>query len=119
MTAPPSCPPPRPPVPLSYTRHTSRFLMAWLLVLPFYLCTAVGWDALVFAPLSCFLLFGVDQIGVDLENPFAVLPLVRRRGRGAARVRDDELGCDRRQTEQQELPPSDSADARRTCWLTA
>jgi predicted membrane chloride channel (bestrophin family) len=65
----------RVPIPLSYTRHTSRFLIAWLILLPFGCWTAMGWDALLFAPLTAFLLFGVDQIGVDLENPFSVLPL--------------------------------------------
>jgi len=65
----------RVPIPLSYTRHTSRFLIAYLLLLPFCFWSAMGWDALLFAPLTAFLLFGVDQIGVDLENPFAVLPL--------------------------------------------
>jgi len=65
----------RVPIPLSYTRHTSRFLIAWLVLLPFGCWTAMGWDALLFAPLTAFLLFGVDQIGVDLENPFSVLPL--------------------------------------------
>jgi predicted membrane chloride channel (bestrophin family) len=65
----------RVPIPLSYTRHTSRFLIAWLALLPLGCWTTMGWQALLFAPLTAFLLFGVDQIGVDLENPFAVLPL--------------------------------------------
>ena len=65
----------RVPIPLSYTRHTSRFLIAWLILLPFGLWSAMGWDAVLFAPLTAFLLFGIDQIGVDLEYPFAVLPM--------------------------------------------
>ena len=51
----------RVPIPLSYTRHTSRFLIAWLLLLPFGCWEAMHWEALVFAPLVAFLLFGVDQ----------------------------------------------------------
>ena len=65
----------RVPIPLAYTRHTSRFLIAWLLLLPFGCWSSMGWNSLLFAPLVSFLLFGVDQIGVDLENPFSVLPL--------------------------------------------
>ncbi len=65
----------RVPIPLAYTRHTSRFLIAWLALLPLGCWTTMGWDALLFAPLTAFLLFGVDQIGVDLENPFSLLPL--------------------------------------------
>ncbi len=53
----------RVPIPLAYTRHTSRFLIAWLLLLPFGCWTAMQWDALLFAPLTCFLLLGIDQIG--------------------------------------------------------
>jgi hypothetical protein len=48
-------------------RHASRFLIAWLLLLPFGCWTAMGWDALLFAPLTAFLLFSVDQIGIKLE----------------------------------------------------
>jgi predicted membrane chloride channel (bestrophin family) len=65
----------RVPIPLAYTRHTSRFLIAWLALLPLGCWTTMGWAALLFAPLTAFLLFGVDQIGVDLENPFSMLPL--------------------------------------------
>jgi predicted membrane chloride channel (bestrophin family) len=65
----------RVPIPLSYTRHTSRFLTAWAVLLPLALWNATGTEAIAFAPLVSFLLFGVDQIGVQLEQPFAVLPL--------------------------------------------
>ncbi len=65
----------RVPIPLAYTRHTSRFLIAWLLLLPLGCWTWMGPEALLCAPLVAFLLLGVDQIGVDLENPFSVLPL--------------------------------------------
>ena len=57
----------RVPIPLSYTRHTSRFLIAWLALLPFGCWTTMQWDALLFAPLTAFLLFGIDEIGVQLE----------------------------------------------------
>lgn len=65
----------RVPIPLSYTRHTSRFLISWLLLLPLGMWNSVHFEALLFAPLITFLLFGVDQIGVQLEQPFSVLPL--------------------------------------------
>ena len=90
---------------ISYTRHTSRFLTTWALLLPLgiwdadhyaaIICTSEGREAgcrlafnghltnrslpppspLPVAPIISFLLFGVDQIGVQLEQPFAVLPL--------------------------------------------
>lgn len=33
----------RTPLPLSYTRHTSRFLVMWLTCLPFVAWTELGW----------------------------------------------------------------------------
>lgn len=65
----------RVPIPLSYTRHTSRFLTVWALLLPLGLWDADRLQAIIFAPVISFLLFGVDQIGVQLEQPFTVLPL--------------------------------------------
>jgi ion channel-forming bestrophin family protein len=65
----------RVPIPLSYSRHTSRFLTAWAFLLPLELYTTGADSSLIFAPLITFLLFGVDQIGVQLEQPFFVLPL--------------------------------------------
>ena len=65
----------RVPIPLSYTRHTSRFLIAWLLLLPLGLWNSVHEEAFFLAPLMTFLIMGVDQIGVQLEQPFWVLPL--------------------------------------------
>ncbi len=53
----------RVPIPLAYTRHTSRFIIAWLLLLPFGCWTAMQWEAVLFSPLTCFLLRGIDQIG--------------------------------------------------------
>jgi predicted membrane chloride channel (bestrophin family) len=48
----------RTPIPLSYTRHTSRFLMIWLTLLPFTLWTACRWATLPLALVVSFLLLG-------------------------------------------------------------
>jgi predicted membrane chloride channel (bestrophin family) len=48
----------RTPIPLSYTRHTSRFLIIWLTLMPFTLWNTCGW---AMAPVACvvaFLLLG-------------------------------------------------------------
>ena len=65
----------RVPIPLSYTRHTSRFLITWLLLLPLGLWNSVHEEAFFLSPLATFFILGVDQIGVQLEQPFWVLPL--------------------------------------------
>ncbi|EFN57136.1 hypothetical protein CHLNCDRAFT_34835 [Chlorella variabilis] len=65
----------RTPIPLSYTRHTSRFMMIWLTVMPFTLWDAAGWAMVPLAMTVAFLLLGIEEIGVMIEEPFSVLPL--------------------------------------------
>mmetsp|Transcript_12389 Transcript_12389/g.26765 ORF Transcript_12389/g.26765 Transcript_12389/m.26765 type:complete len:438 (+) Transcript_12389:76-1389(+) len=63
------------PVPLSYTRHTARFLMAWLACMPFSLWNYCGWAMVPIAALISFVLLGIEEIGVYIEEPFSLLPL--------------------------------------------
>ncbi|PRW33245.1 UPF0187 chloroplastic [Chlorella sorokiniana] len=65
----------RTPIPLGYTRHTSRFLMLWLTLLPFSLWESCGLAMIPVAALVAFLLLGVEEIGVQIEEPFSILPL--------------------------------------------
>ena len=61
------------PVPLSYSRHTSRFLTVWLGTLPFVLAGAVG--ARLTLPcviVACWLLLGIEELGHLIEQPFEV-----------------------------------------------
>lgn len=65
----------RAPIPVSYTRHTARFLFAWLTTLPFALYGTVGfWTIPVVAGISA-VLCGIEEIGVQCEEPFGILPL--------------------------------------------
>jgi len=68
------------PVPLVYTRHTSRFVAVWVLLLPFALWEPFGdgWNHIGMIPASIilsFFFFGIDELSVQLEEPFSVLPL--------------------------------------------
>ena len=108
----------RTPIPLSYTRHTSRFLTIWLALLPLAVrlgsvshslrrlggiggtpdaptvptqtnvrhhiltrarvCKVrpeLGWLSVPFMAVLSILLLGVDEIGVQIEEPFRSLPL--------------------------------------------
>lgn len=86
------------PVPLVYTRHTARFLMMWLLLLPLALYGSFVTDVVVegssslstmmisaaesvgyiFAlALISFFLFGIEELAVTLEEPFSILPMQR------------------------------------------
>eukprot|EP00439_Symbiodinium_sp_Y106_P069499 s2509_g11.t5 len=58
------------PVPLSYVRHTSRFLSLFMLTLPFALVDVLGPYTV---PVTCFAswaLFGIFEIGLVIEDPF-------------------------------------------------
>lgn len=68
------------PVPLVYTRHTSRFLSLWILLLPCALYsafTSLGqvWTVLPASAIMAFFLFGIDELAMQLEEPFSILPL--------------------------------------------
>ena len=65
----------RTPVPLSYTRHTTRFLMIWLTLLPFALVGACGAATVPLCAVVGYLLLGVEEIGNTIEEPFSILPL--------------------------------------------
>lgn len=68
------------PVPLVYTRHTTRFLSLWALLLPASMYTSFKDLGIIYAiiPASsilAFFLFGVDELSVQLEEPFSILPM--------------------------------------------
>jgi len=68
------------PVPLVYTRHTARFLGFWILGLPLGMWRAFGmsWNHLELVPASIlisFFFFGIEELAVQLEEPFSILPL--------------------------------------------
>lgn len=65
----------RTPIPLSYTRHTSRFLLIWLTLLPVCLWSKIGWGVVPSSALIAILLLGIEEIGVEIEEPFGILPL--------------------------------------------
>lgn len=58
------------PVPLAYSRHTSRFLTIWSMTLPFVLVPLLKWAAVPVVGLICWSLFAVEEIGHSIEEPF-------------------------------------------------
>jgi len=65
------------PIPLGYTKHTSRFLLLWLGLIPFALEQTLGFGLVFSQQLLAFGLLGIEDIGIQLEEPFSVLPLKR------------------------------------------
>lgn len=65
----------RTPIPISYTRHASRFLMMWLTLLPFALYPSMGWSTIFLVAMISTALLKIDEIGIQIEEPFSILPL--------------------------------------------
>jgi predicted membrane chloride channel (bestrophin family) len=70
----------RSPIPLVYTRHTARFLTSFMVLLPLALWgpMAGSWNHWATIPATTILaifLFGIEEIGIQIEEPFGILPL--------------------------------------------
>jgi len=58
------------PVPLSYARHTSRFLSMWTLSLSWALVESLRWWTVPMVVFTTWALFGILEIGQLIEDPF-------------------------------------------------
>ncbi|KAL5216954.1 hypothetical protein ABZP36_017638 [Zizania latifolia] len=63
------------PIPLSYTRLTSRFLVLWHLTLPVILWDECKWIVVPATFVSAASLFCIEEVGVLIEEPFPMLAL--------------------------------------------
>jgi putative membrane protein len=60
------------PLPKSYSIKIRRFVLLFLAALPFALLERVGWLTPVVTMLVAYPLLAIDEIGAQLQNPFAV-----------------------------------------------
>lgn len=51
-------------------RHTCRFLIVWLTSLPMGLWEQCGWSVVPITAMIALLLLGIEEIGVQIEEPF-------------------------------------------------
>ncbi|WVZ55078.1 hypothetical protein U9M48_005791 [Paspalum notatum var. saurae] len=63
------------PIPASYTRLTSRFLVLWHLTLPVILWDECKWIVVPATFISAASLFCIEEVGVLIEEPFPMLAL--------------------------------------------
>jgi predicted membrane chloride channel (bestrophin family) len=78
------------PIPPTYSRHLSRVLTTWLLVTPMSLI-ASGLPTITVAlttTLGAYILIGIDEVGMEIENAFALLPLQQLCGSAQNDIRD-------------------------------
>ncbi|GAB4817593.1 hypothetical protein N2152v2_004639 [Parachlorella kessleri] len=78
----------RTPVPLYYARHTSRFMIIWLTLLPFTLWPTCGWSTVPLVTIISFLLLGIKEITITIEEPFSILALEAISNTALADVRE-------------------------------
>lgn len=69
------------PLPFVYVVHLRRSLVFYCFTLPFALVEPYGWWAIVATLLVAYTFYGIEEIGVEIENPFGFdandLPLER------------------------------------------
>ncbi len=58
------------PLPFAYVVHLRRALILYCFTLPFALVADFGWGAIAGTFLVAYIFFGIEEIGVEIENPF-------------------------------------------------
>lgn len=62
------------PLPFAYVVHLRRALFLYCLSLPFALVAAFGWWTIPVTFAVAYILFGIEEIGVEIEDPFGYDP---------------------------------------------
>ncbi|MBH8575774.1 hypothetical protein I8752_22765 [Nostocaceae cyanobacterium CENA369] len=58
------------PMPLAYSIHLKQLLLLYCFLLPFQMVESLGWWTGPIVALVSFTLFGIEAIGLEIENPF-------------------------------------------------
>ncbi|NBD10483.1 bestrophin family protein [Corallococcus silvisoli] len=60
------------PMPFAYMVHLRRALILYCFTLPFALVDTFGWVTVLATFLVAYVFFGIEEIGVEIEDPFGV-----------------------------------------------
>jgi putative membrane protein len=60
----------RTPMPFTYAQHIKVFVTLFCFTVPFVLVDGLHWMTPVVAAVLAYALFGIDEIGVEIEDPF-------------------------------------------------
>ncbi len=60
----------RTPIPFAYAQHIKIFVVLFCFSAPFVLAEVMGWATPAACGLLALALFGIDEIGVEIEDPF-------------------------------------------------
>ena len=62
------------PIPLAYNIHLKQLILLYCLTLPFQLVDQFLWLTPLLVALISFTVFGIEEIGIEIENPFGKDP---------------------------------------------
>ena len=60
----------RTPIPLAYAQHIKILVLLFCATIPFAMVDAMKWATPVASGILAYALFGIDEIGVEIEDPF-------------------------------------------------
>lgn len=58
------------PIPLAYSLHLRQLIYLYCLIFPFQVVDSLQWLTIPATCLVAFALFGIEEIGVEIQNPF-------------------------------------------------
>jgi ion channel-forming bestrophin family protein len=58
------------PIPLAYSIHLKQLIFIYCFILPFQLVSHFHWLTSLVVALISFTVFGIEEIGIEIENPF-------------------------------------------------
>jgi ion channel-forming bestrophin family protein len=62
------------PIPFAYAQHIKSFLTLFCFSAPFAMVETMQWYTPIAAAVLAFGMFGIDEIGVEIEDPFGYDP---------------------------------------------
>jgi len=96
------------PIPPTMTRHVVRSMGLWLLALPLALIGSVPPLAVVgFSTATAYIFLGIEELGVQVEQPFDILPLWQICHLATRNIEEAVFAVDCRADGAVELPPYD------------
>ncbi|MGI0482626.1 bestrophin family protein [Geminocystis sp. CENA526] len=62
------------PIPYSYSIHLRQLLFLYCVLLPFQCVESLGWATIPFVTIVSYILYGIEAIALEIENPFGTDP---------------------------------------------
>lgn len=62
------------PIPYSYSIHLRQLLFLYCVLLPFQCIESLGWMTIPFVTIVSYILYGIEAIALEIENPFGTDP---------------------------------------------